>query len=153
MPSVALLCHHMMLAQIFWINRLEFPSSFYFQSDYVTNKNALHQSVHATVFLPPPPRKVTLLHTALKLQPPRATMSAVFGVMSDWPVQLEGECLAQWHLRWKAFRMVSSSPEKNSSHKPMPSTSTLLQHPISIWLHKSTRNCVTSNWMMCVNCE
>lgn len=36
MLSVTLLCHHVMLAQILEINRLEFPSSFYFQSDYVT---------------------------------------------------------------------------------------------------------------------
>lgn len=48
-----------------------------------------------------------------------AAMSAVFGVMSNWPVQLEGG-LAQWHLRWKAFRMVSSSSEKKSSQVTSP---------------------------------
>lgn len=55
MISVAPLCRHMILAQILEINRLDFPSSFYLQSDYITAQigceiKTVHQSMHAISF-------------------------------------------------------------------------------------------------------
>lgn len=86
----------MMLGQILGINRLEFSSNLYFQSDYVTaengyNKNTLHQSMNAMSAPPPPKKSPSRSYSSPNSSCPVQPLLFSGGSST---VELEVECLA-----------------------------------------------------------